>query len=104
MTRLISLAAALAGSLMLLSATAGHAQGAGYYAAVPVKTPAKTSMIIGGAMWKLRDGALVADRSPSRGIVLCQQVAQRAGALSSFSVNGTAFDAATLESCNARAK
>jgi hypothetical protein len=36
--------------------------------------------------------------------VMCERVVQRVGALTSFTVAGTAFDAEMLAACNARAK
>ena len=105
MVRILSFAAALATSVMLLSATASHAQPAtnGYYAATPVAKPSKTSFLTRETQWKWADGAYVAKKSPERDIVLCSMVAQRAGKLASFSVAGTPVAAEVLEKCNARA-
>src|SRR6186713_311939 len=105
MTRILSIAAALAGSIMALSPTAGIAQGpGGYYTATPVAQPTKTSFITSNLMWKWRDTAFTANKTNSRDGIVCQMIVQRAGTLSEFTAGGTAFDADALAKCNARAK
>lgn len=108
MFRIVSIAAALAASTLVLGATASHAQpaaqSAGYYAATPAAQPTKTSFLTRETMWKWRDGAFVANKSADRDIIVCSLVAQRAGKLTSFAVAGTPVDAATLDKCNAKAK
>ena len=105
MIRLLSLAAAALVSATLLTPIAGHAADTGaYYSATPVATPSKTMLITSGTVWKWTDTAYVANKGPQREGIMCELVAQRAGKLSAFSVQGTAFDAAALEKCNARAK
>lgn len=102
MTRFLSVAAALATSVMLLSATAGHAQpGGGYYSATPVAAPSKTSVITSGTLWKCVDGVCGAKKSTQRDPIMCQMVAKRVGTLSAFAVGGTPFDADALAKCNA---
>ncbi len=103
MTRILSVAAALATSVMLLSGTAGHAQSTGYYSATPVAAPTKTSVITSGTLWKCADGVCTAKKSTQRDVIMCQMVVQRVGALSAFSVAGAPLDADTLAKCNARA-
>ena len=105
MIRLFSLASAALVSVTLLSPIAVHAAEAGpYYAATPVATPSKTMLITSGTVWKWSETAYTANKGPQREGIMCEMVAQRAGKLSAFSVAGTAFDAAALEKCNARAK
>lgn len=99
MTRLIAIATATAG---LLIAPAAFAQGT-YYSAVPVAAPAKSSVITSGTLWKCAGPACSAPKSTQRDAIMCQLVVQRVGALRSFSVNGTPFDAAALAECNSRA-
>ena len=103
MIRILSVAAALATSVMLLSATAAPAQSAGYYSATPVTAPTKASVITSGTLWKCRDGVCTANKSTQRDVIMCQMVVQRVGARSAFSANGTAFEAEALAKCNARA-
>ena len=100
---------AFIGALALTGAVASTAayaqpQGPGYYAATPVEAPTKTSVITRDTLWKLNGTAFTAAKAPEREMVLCQLVAQRVGKLSSFTVGGQAFDAATLDECNAKAK
>ena len=105
MIRLLSLAAAALVSATLLAPTvANAAEGGAYYAATPVATPSKTMLITSGTVWKWNETAYTANKGPQRENIMCELVAQRAGKLSAFSVAGTAFDAAALEKCNARAK
>ena len=104
MTRILSIAAALAGSVMLLAPVASQAQASGYYTAVPVAKPAKTNVITNSMLWKWNDTAFTAGKAPARDAIVCQLIVQHAGALSSFTAGGTAFDADALAKCNARAK
>ena len=106
MTRFSSIAAALVGSVMLLSPVAGQAQApaGGYYTAIPAAQPTKTSLVTHSTVWKWQDTAFVANKAPERENVVCELIAQRVGKLSSFAVAGQAFDADALAKCNARAK
>ncbi|MES2754645.1 MAG: hypothetical protein V4659_08270 [Pseudomonadota bacterium] len=115
MIRIVSVAAALAASTMLLSATATRAEvpastaaavqvPTGYYVATPLDKPLKTSFLTRETSWKWRGSAFVASKSGERDIVMCSLVAQRAGKLSSFSVQGAPVSAEALDKCNARAK
>lgn len=104
MTRILSVAAALASSVMLLSASAGHAQTAGsYYSATPTTAPTKASVITSGTLWKCADGVCGAKKSTQRDPIMCQMVAKRVGTLTAFTVGGTPFDADALAKCNAAA-
>ncbi|OYY91266.1 MAG: hypothetical protein B7Y45_04030 [Sphingomonas sp. 28-66-16] len=103
MTRLLAIAASFATSVLLLSATAGHAQTSGYYNATPATAPTKTSVITAGTLWKCGDGVCVANKSTQRDPIMCQMVVKRLGTLTAFSVGGTAFDADALAKCNAAA-
>jgi len=106
MTRFSQIAAALVGSVMLLSPIAGQAQApaGGYYTAIPVAKPTKTSLITHSTVWKWNDSAFVANKAPERGSIVCELIVQRVGALSAFTAGGQAFDADALAKCNARAK
>lgn len=103
MTRFAPLAAATL-SLVALTPAAALAQSGGYYAATAVAAPKKTSFITQNTIWKCQDGVCTAPKSPSQAKVMCERAVARIGALSAFSVGGTAFDAAALEACNARAR
>ena len=101
MTRTLSIA--LAVSIAALGASAGNAQ-SGVYSAVPVTKPAKASFIARDTLWTWRDTAYTARRGSDRDAIQCELVARQTGKLASFSVGGTAFDAAALDKCNAKAK
>lgn len=104
MIRFLSIAAAVATSAALLGASAGYAQTAdGYYVATPAATVAKTSLVTRSTPWRQTGGAFVAAKAPERDMVLCQLVAKDVGQLSGFSVGGKAYDAASLDACNAKA-
>ncbi len=105
MTRLLSLTAALFTAVLFVgAATSAQAQPApGFYRAVPAATPAKPQVITRDVMWKWHDGAYLAAKSGNRDAVVCALVARQAGALTSFSAGGRAFDAAALAKCNTRA-
>lgn len=103
MTRFASLAAA-ALSLVALTPAAALAQSGGYYAATAATAPKKASFITANTVWKCKDAVCTAPKTPTQDKVMCERAVTRIGALASFSVGGTPFDAAALEACNARAK
>lgn len=100
MIRFASFAATLAASTLFVVSAAS----AGFYDAKPVAAPAKASSITGGVMWKCADGVCTAPSSSTRAPIVCELVAKRYGALTSFSADGKAFDEAALAKCNSRAK
>ena len=102
MVRILSIAAAVAAASLSTAGAYAQAPG-GYYVATPAAKPTKTSFLTRETQWKWADGAFVAKKSPERDIILCSLVAQRAGKLTAFTVNGTAMAADALEKCNARA-
>jgi hypothetical protein len=105
MKRIVSIAAAITSSVLLLSATAGYAQPTGsYYSATPATAPTKANIITSGTLWKCADGVCSAGKGTSRDLIICQMVAQNVGKLTSFSVAGSPLDADTLAKCNSRAR
>lgn len=104
MIRLLSLAAAALVSTALVSPIAAHADTGPYYAATPVSAPAKTTLITSGTVWKWNTAAFTANKATQRDTIMCELVAKSTGKLASFTAGGQAFDAASLEKCNARAK
>ncbi|MEH3045814.1 CC_3452 family protein [Sphingomonas adhaesiva] len=74
-----------------------------YYVATPVAQPAKARLITRSTAWQLKDGAFVAARAAERDTILCQLLARDVGGLSAFSAGGKTFDAAQLDTCNAKA-
>lgn len=102
--QLLTLAAALVVGATMIGGTAAHAQSGAYYVAVPAAQPTRTSMMTRETPWALKGNAYVAARAPERDAVLCDAVARSAGALTSFTVGGKAYDADQLAKCNAKAK
>lgn len=95
MTRFASIFAAAA----LLSAPAM----AGTYSAKPIAAPAATKIIGKDISWVCGPDACQGSTNASRPLVLCQDLAKRAGRLQSFVANGRALSAAELDKCNAKA-
>lgn len=100
----VTLAAALVVGGTLVGATTAHAQAPGYYVAVPAAAPAKQTLVTRETLWKLHGDRYVAARAPEREAFLCSAVVRNAGALTSFTAGGQAFDADQLANCNAKAK
>ncbi|MBA4763077.1 hypothetical protein [Sphingomonas sp.] len=90
-------------ALCLSAATPALAQ-SGHYTATPTEAPKKASFITQTTVWKCKDGTCAAPKSTMSDKVMCERVVQRVGALTTFTVGGTSFDAETLAACNARAK
>ena len=104
MIRFVSTAAAVAASLMLVAAVPAAAQGGAYYSATAAGKLKKASFVTRSTIWKCDDTVCVANKAPDRDVTVCAMAAQRAGELSAFTANGTAFDAEALAKCNASAK
>lgn len=93
-----------AAALALAAAAPAIAQGASAVA-VPVAQPAKPAALVAGeTLWSFNKAGYTASALTSRPAIACQQVVKKVGALSSFSVNGTALSADELAKCNAKAK
>lgn len=105
MNRFLAVAAAAAATLALTPAT-GFAQGTarGYYAATPATATAKTKIVSRSTVWKCDAAGCSAAKADARDGIVCELVAKEVGVLTAFSANGTAFDAASLEKCNAKAR
>ncbi len=105
MTRFFAVAAAAAATFALAPA-AGIAQGApgGYYAATPVTAPAKASLVTRSTIWKCGNGTCTAAKANARDPIMCELLAREVGKLSAFRANGSDFDAAALDKCNAKAR
>lgn len=93
-----------AAALCLASAAAPALAQSGHYTATPAEAPKKASFITQTTVWKCKDGTCAAPKSTMSDKVMCERVVQRIGALSTFTVGGTSFDAEALAACNARAK
>jgi hypothetical protein len=77
---------------------------AGSYSAKPIAAPAATKIIGKDISWICGPDACQGSTEASRPLVLCQDLAKRAGRLESFVANGRALSAAELDKCNASAK
>ena len=92
--------ATLFGAAALLAAPAM----AGTYSAKPIAAPTATKIIGKDISWTCGAGACQGSTDASRPLVLCQDLAKRAGRLESFVADGRALSADQLDKCNASAK
>jgi hypothetical protein len=77
---------------------------AGSYSAKPIAAPATTKIIGKDISWVCGPDACQGSTDASRPLVLCQDLAKRAGPLQSFVADGRALSADQLDKCNASAK
>jgi hypothetical protein len=77
---------------------------AGSYSAQPVATPAKSKIVGRDIAWTCGPEACRGSTDSSRPILLCQDLAKRAGRIASFVADGRALSAAELDKCNASAR
>lgn len=77
---------------------------AGSYSAKPLAAPAATKIIGKDISWTCGAGSCQGSTDTSRPLVLCQDLAKRAGRLESFVADGRALSADQLDKCNASAK
>jgi hypothetical protein len=92
-------------AIVLASALfAGPAFAQGYYRAEPEARPAEARFLVRENIWRCDGAACQSARTAIRPAIACQALAREVGRLRSFSVEGRAFAADELESCNARAR
>ena len=77
---------------------------AGSYSAKPITAPAATKIIGKDISWACGPDACQGSTDASRPLVLCQDLAKRAGPLQNFVADGRALSAEQLDKCNASAK
>ena len=77
---------------------------AGSYSAKPVTAPAAKKIIGKDIGWVCGAGTCVGNTETSRPLLICQDLAKRAGRLESFSANGQALSDEQLAKCNSSAK
>jgi hypothetical protein len=77
---------------------------AGTYTAKPVAKPAQTKIIGKDISWTCGPDACQGSTDASRPLVLCQDLAKRAGKLENFVADGRALAADQLAKCNGSAK
>lgn len=104
MSRLVSFAAAAATSLLLLSATAGHAAPRGYYVATAAQAPEKASFVTRNTIWSCDGTTCTAAKAAERSAFVCERIAGELGPLTAFAAAGKPFDADALARCNKKAE
>ncbi|MDQ8758011.1 hypothetical protein RCO27_17430 [Sphingosinicella sp. LHD-64] len=75
-----------------------------YYHAEPEVQPAQARFLVRENIWRCDSRACQSARTAARPAIVCQTLVREVGRLRSFSVEGRAFAAEELESCNMRAR
>ncbi len=96
MTRIVAMIAAT--SLFAVPALAGS------YAAKPLAAPVAKTIVGKDISWSCGAGSCRGSTESSRPLVLCQDLAKRAGRIESFVADGHPLAADDLAKCNASAK
>ena len=91
--------AALIAATVLVAAPAA----ASTYSAKPIAAPATVKIVGKDISWSCGANGCRGSTDTSRPLVICQDLAKRAGRLESFVADGRALSAAELEKCNSRA-
>ena len=74
------------------------------YSAKPAAAPAAAKIISKDISWARDGDTYRGSTEASRPLILCQDLAKRAGRLESFAANGQALSAEQLAKCNSAAK
>ena len=77
---------------------------AGSYVAKHIEAPTTKSIVGKNIAWTCASGACRGSTEASRPLVLCQDLAKRAGRIESFTADGRPLSADDLAKCNASAK
>jgi hypothetical protein len=78
---------------------------AGSFQAETNAAPARAQFVARDSIWRCTGTMCVSsNRTSTRPAIVCAALVREAGALKSFSVDGRAFGAEELQSCNARAR
>ena len=93
-------AAIFAATVALAAAPAA----AGSYSAKPAAAPGQARIIGKDIAWNCAAGTCRGATESSRPLVICQDLAKRAGRIASFEADGRALAAEQLAKCNASAK
>lgn len=91
-------------AVLSLAFFAAPAFAQGSYRAEPETQPAQARFLVRENVWHCATGACQSARTAIRPAIACQALVREVGRLRSFSVEGRAFAAEELESCNARAR
>ena len=74
------------------------------YSAKPVASPEATKIIGKDLSWACGTNGCTGSTDSSRPVILCQDLAKRAGRIESFTADGKALSAEQLDKCNSAAK
>ncbi len=102
----VSLFAALFIAATLFTGAAVNAQtrtSGPTYRAELAQPVAEAQIVASGVVWSCTGTACTAARATSRPVMVCARLVREAGAVTSFTVSGTALSAIDLERCNAAA-
>lgn len=77
---------------------------AGSYSATPATAPVAERIVGNDLVWACTGGVCKGSTEYGRSLVICQNLARKAGRLDNFVVDGQAIAAAELEKCNTAAK
>ena len=77
---------------------------AGSYSATPTTAPATPRIVGKDIVWSCAGGSCQGSTDYGRSVVICQNLARKAGRLESFTVDGRALGAQELAKCNSSAK
>jgi hypothetical protein len=91
-------------ALLAVAAFAAAPAVAGSYSAKPMAAPTATKIIGKDISWACTSDGCRGSTEASRPLVLCQDLAKRAGRLENFTADGRPLAAAELDKCNASAK
>jgi hypothetical protein len=90
--------------LLSLALVSSPALAAGTFQAEPTARPSRDRFVARDSVWHCTDAGCTSTNSTStRPAIVCAALVRQIGAVRSFSVDGRAFAAEELESCNSRA-
>lgn len=75
-----------------------------HYRAETAAAPAQARFLARDNLWRCAGSACESARTAARPAIVCATLVREVGRLNSFAVEGRAFSAEQLESCNARAR
>lgn len=91
-------------AILSVAFLAAPASATPFYSAEPATAPTQERVIARDNVWTCGGATCVSRRTGSRPAVVCATLARQVGVLRSFAVEGRAFEAAELETCNSRAR
>jgi hypothetical protein len=91
-------------ALLSLALLSTPAFAAGSFDAQPLTRPSHERFVAGDNGWRCGEAGCSSARTTTRPALVCSSLVRQVGPLRSFRVDGRAFDAAALETCNARGR